>query len=398
MKSSLAFVSLLFLPDVFAVAVAIPSTPKLSSKRFGHAVKDDIDSTPVKRGSGSEQEGARAYFDVAAQNVKELKRDEPSRSRMKRSWPGLETIKDLLPRWGSAAQEVKELKLRKVSEHKELSPRRGSPLVVSPTSTSPSTSISGANGYLPPDPKQSLHNSLVGGHPFAGHGPAIVTPASSYVGMDDMNYTFTVPFTGTVPPIANATATLYVPATTPTCPPQPVGEYTDANGNFLPLALQPGYNGSISTNGTIPGNCTALPVPVPISEDDFLLLPEVLVPEDEVLIQGHVQGNTEVVEIDLIVNPNNTTGNSTIYGTGTYYGAGYNPGPTTTPTYGTGVNPLVTSMAEMRTTCSGLGPGGVCPPSATSSTASSTAGPGARQRVPDAANPGFTGPKVRARP
>ena len=347
MKSSLAFATILLLPDVFAVAV--PQKNELASKRFAHAVEDTIDSAPGKRDAISEPE--RNYFEqVATQSTKDLKRDGHFENIARRSWYGWNKFMDLLPRWHSAAQEVKELKPRGLAEHRELVPRRGRPLVVSPTSTPyPTTTPADPAGYLPSDPAQSYHNSLVGGHPWAGHGPAIVTAASSYKGMYDTNITITVPALGTAPPIANVTATLYAPAA-PSCHTMPVGEYVDSRGNFLPTDQQPGYNGSISTNGTT----LVCDNPMPIAED-------------EVLIQGHVEDDTEIVEIDIIPLPNNSTAN-------TYYDADYTPSPTTT-------NPLPSGPYN-----SGL---------SSTTSAPGSMGTGTRQRVPDAGNPGFTGPKVR---
>jgi len=312
MKSSLVFVTALFLPDVFAAAV--PSKPRLVAKRFPHA-----DSVPGNRDASSVSDGTLAYFGkVAAGGDQDLKR-------------------------------------RELSEHKEILPRRAGPLIggpsTTPTSTStpfPTTTLASADGYLPSDPAQSFHNSLVGSHPFYGHGPAIATPSptpSSYIGMSDTNITFVVPAAGTVPPIANATATIYA-APTAECLPQPVPEAIDSHGNFLPTDQQPGYNGSISTNGTVPGNCSTLSK----------------TPQDQVIIEGHMQGNTEVVEIDIIPLPDNSTLN-------TFYGAGFTPSGTPTSTY-------------LAAAASTTGPGA----------AMST---GTSQLVPDAGNPGFTGPKVR---
>lgn len=231
-------------------------------------------------------------------------------------------------------------------KRRELRPRRAGPLL-RPAITTPPPGV----GYLPVDPNQAAHNSIVGGHPFLGHGPAIVSAAPSSIGMYDTNLTLVLPIVGTAPPIQNATATIYAPEITD-CPPQPVGEYVDSDGNFLPPELQPGYNGSISTNGTIPGNCT----------------PVAPIPEDEVIITGHVEGNTEVVEINISPIPDNSTDygyNSTVH---SYYDAGYAPS---------------------------AGVGG----SSSSSTSSSAGslGTGTRQRVPvpDAGNPGFVGPEVR---
>ena len=350
MKSSLAFVTILFLPDVFAVAV--PHVPNSASKRFPRAVQvfperevPAADSVPVKRDATPEPERQLTYFKEAA------------------------------------AKGVEDLKPRELSEPevKELKPRRGSPLVVSSpaaisatfagssagTSAFPTTTLTGAVGYLPSDPAQSLHNSIVGSHPFYGHGPAIQTPAPSYVGEYDTNLTLVVPVHGTVPPIANATGTIYTPVETAECPPRPVPEYLDSDGSFLPTDQQPGYNGSISTNGTIPGNCSAT-INTPI-------------PEDKVLIQGHMEGNNEIVEIDIVPIPNNETK--------TYYGAGFTPIPTDSPAPSnvSGIVDSSTPSAAAAVSSGGTstGPG------------SSSTGTGTRQRVPDAGNPGFTGPKVR---
>jgi len=326
MKSSLIFVTALFLPDVFAAAV--PSKPQVVAKRFPHP-----NSAPVKRDASFESDGTRAHYEKAA------------------------------------AGGDPDLK------HRELLPRRAGPLVVdgpstTPTSTStpfpdttlvngpsavptsastpfPTTTLAGDVGYLPPDPAQNIHNSLVGGHPFGGHGPAIATPAS-YVGMSDTNITFVIPAAGTAPPIANATATIYAdPAPTAACLPHPVPEAVDSNGNFLPTDQQPGYNGSVSTNGTVPGSCSA-----PSTSK---------IPEDQVIIEGHMEGDTEVVEVDIIPLPSNST-------LSTYYGAGFTPSGT----------PTMDSGSAASTTG----------PSAPIST-------GASQPVPDAGNPGFTGPTVR---
>jgi len=311
MKSSLLLVTALFLPDVFAAAV--PSKPHLAVKRFPHA-----DSA---QDASSVSDGTLAYFGKVA------------------------------------AGGDKDLKHRELPEHKKLLPGRAGPLIggpsTTPTSTSTpfsTTSLASADGYLPSDPAQSFHNSLVGSHPFYGHGPAIATPSptpSSYIGMYDTNITFAVPAAGTVPPIANATATIYA-APTADCPPQPVPEAIDSHGNFLPTDQQPGYNGSVSTNGTVPGNCSAPTAPTP---------------QDQVIIEGHMEGNTEVVEIDIIPLPDNSTLN-------TFYGAGFTPSGTPTSTY----------LDSAASTTNGLG--------ASMST-------GTSQLVPDAGNPGFTGPKVR---
>lgn len=309
MKSSYLFVTALFLPDIFAAAV--PLKPHLAAKRFPHAGS--------ARDANSVSDGTLAYSEHVA------------------------------------AGGDQDLKHRELPKYKDILPRRAGPLIGGPSTTSdavsalfPLTTSTSVDGYLPSDPAQSLHNSLVGSHPFYGHGPAIPTPsptASSYIGIYDTNITFAVPAPGTVPPIANATATIYA-APTADCVPQPVPEAIDSHGNFLPSDQQPGYNGSISTNGTVPDNCSA----------------RAKTPEDQVIIEGHMEGNTEVVEIDIIPLPSNSTLN-------TFYGASFTPSGTPTATY---------FGSAASTTGSGA--------SASSGTA---------QRVPDAGNPGFTGPQVR---
>lgn len=233
MKSSFVLTTLLFLPN--ALVIAVPHVPKLVSKRFG----SPANALP----------GEKAH----------IKRD--------------------------------QLELRQP---------RGRPLVVAPgptTSSSATTSSPGAGstgdpGHLPPDPQQQTHNSIVGGHPFSGHGPVVGVHdlQNSTEGGNStngaMNLTVVVPVgANTVAPIQNATAIAYAQPVVASCTPQPVGEYIDSNGNFLPPDQQPGYNGSVSTNGTVPGNCAADADPVPV---------------EEIVIEGHVDGDIEIVDIDII--------------------------------------------------------------------------------------------------
>ena len=238
MKSSFALTTLLFLPD--ALAIAVPHIPKLVSKRFGSPAD-------VPRGESAHQ-----------------KRD----------------------------------------THLELRQPRGRPLVVAggPTTSSTGTTSAGGTystgdpGHLPPDPQQQAHNSIVGGHPFYGHGPVVNVHNLQNNTDGAMNLTVVVPVgTNTVPPIQNATATAYEQPVITSCMPSPVPEYIDSNGNFLPGDQQPGYNGSVSTNGTVPGNCpgNANASPVPI---------------EEIVIEGHVDGDIEIVDIDIIpLNGTNST-------------------------------------------------------------------------------------------
>ncbi|KAL8825606.1 MAG: hypothetical protein Q9191_004311 [Dirinaria sp. TL-2023a] len=263
MKSSFALTALLFLPN--ALAIAVPHVPKLVSKRFGNKA-----NAPP------------------GENV-HLKRD-------------------------------------------QLEPRqpRGRPLVVAggpnagTTTSGPAAGSTGGPGHLPFDPQQQAHNSIVGGHPFYGHGPVVNAPnsqgtngATSTSGA--MNLTVVVPVgTGTVAPIQNATAIAYAQPVVTSCPPQPVGEYVDSNGNFLPTDQQPGYNGSISTNGTVPGNCAANADPVPV---------------EEIVIEGHVDGDIEIVDIDII--PLNGT-NATSVTNSTNSGTSSSAAPPPRPSHGSG--------------------------------------------------------------
>ena len=324
MKSSFALAALLCAPEVFAVA--LPHIPKLKSRRYH---KDEVDST------------------------------------------------------NNAAHAERA----NVHDHgNELKPRRGVPLEVAGPSSTPvvttvaengvsgpsATPISSHLGMLP-RPAATLHNPYIGNHPFIGHGPVIrlptATPSASGYGE---NFTLTYLATGTTPPIANATATIYVPpivypidnTTVNSTSCDAVPELIDDNGNFLPGDLQPKYNGS--------SHCSPSAV-IPTYE-----IPE---PEAErIVIEGHMQGENEIVEVEITPLPvnisswNNTADNNY----GTYYGA--NPTgyayPSAVPTISYSPNYL-SSIATL----------------ASSAPAASSSAP--VHRVPTSSTPGFTGPKVR---
>lgn len=187
-----------------------------------------------------------------------------------------------------------------------------------------------------------------GNHPFIGHGPALhystytaPTSTPTYYGE---NYTLTYPATGTSPQIANATATIYIPAETypirnDTTPSNRTTEYhscdevpelIDDNGNFLPGSLQPKYNGS------------AICTPANIS---FIESP----PEAErIEVESHIDGDKEIVEVEITpLRLNSTSWNDTMdYNYGDYYGTG-RARPSGYPSHGTGILPwpVVTETA-----------------------------------------------------
>ena len=320
MKTSLACAALLCGPEVFAVA--LPHIPKLNSRWYHKDELDTNDAIHAKRGISQDHGG----------ELKPRQAGGPSSAPITTETPTLATT------------------------------------------TGPSGT--GNLGILPL-PAATLHNPFVGNHPFIGHGPVIRLPtgtpstSSSY---QAYNFTATYNFTGTTPPIANATATIYVPPivypvsnssdNVTSC--DSVPELVDGNGNFLPGDLQPKYNGSVKC------------VQTTYAETE----PEV----DEYVVEGHVVGDEEVVEVEITPLPYNATSwNSTTDegNYGTYYGA--NP---TGYIYPTGTNlpldlisstgtylPLDTSSAFASTT--------------------STASLVGNIRTPSSSTPGFTGPKVR---
>lgn len=337
MKSSITFLALLCAPEVFAVA--LPHLPKLNS-RWYH--KDELNTN-----------------------------------------------------------DVAHAKRERMHDHgNELKPRAAGPLVVDrpssqlATTTLPGTGISGPSsapveipaastsplGMLP-RPAATLHNPYVGNHPFIGHGPVVrfptATPSAS-ASEYGQNFTLTYLATGTTPPIANATATIYIPpivypisnntANVTTC--DEVPELIDANGNFLPGDLQPKYNGS--------SHCVSSIVNTTY---------EISGPEAErIVVEGHIVGENEIVEVEVTPLPMNISSwNNTADGNyGTYYGA--NP---TGYVYPSGSAPLPYSTESIPATLLGTGI------SSPLSSATSSSVPVPRQRVPTPDTPGFTGPKVR---
>lgn len=326
MKSSLALAALLCASEV--VALALPHIPKLKSRRYH---KGELD----------------------ANNVAHAER-------------------------GNAQDHGNELK-----------PRRGIPLEVARPSSTPVTTtvaesgisrpsaapISSQLGILP-RPAATLHNPYVGNHPFIGHGPVVRLPTAvpSASGYGE-NFTLTYLASGTTPPIANATATIYMPpivypidnttANATSC--DAVPELIDENGNFLPGDLQPKYNGS--------SHCTSSIVPPTY---------EISEPEAErVVVEGHMRGENEIVEVEITPLPanisawNNTADNNY----GTYYGAnptGYSyPSGVVSSTYLP--DDFISSIATM----------------ISSAPAASSSAPVHHQKVPTSSTPGFTGPKVR---
>lgn len=270
----------------------------------------------------------------------------------------------------------------------ELKPRRGIPIEVAGPSSTPVTTTGAGNGISGPSatpipsslgvlprPAATLHNPYIGNHPFIGHGPVIRLPtASPSVSGFGENFTLTYLVTGTTPPIANATATVYVPpivqpidnttANVTSC--DAVPELIDDNGNFLPGDLQPKYNGSSHCSSTVTPHY------------------EISEPEAErVVIEGHIEGENEIVEVDITPLPanisswNNTADN--YYGT--YYGA--NPTGYAYPSGAVSSTYLPDGFISSISTTT------FSPP------AFSSSAPVHHQKVPTSSTPGFTGPKVR---
>ncbi|KAL8786369.1 MAG: hypothetical protein Q9195_008234 [Heterodermia aff. obscurata] len=326
MKSSLALAALLCAPEVFAVA--LPHIPKLNSRWYHKDELDTNNAGHAKRGNDQD-------------HGNELKR------------------------------------------------RRGIPIEVAGPSSTPVTTTGAGTGVSGPSaiptsfhlgvlprPAATLHNPYIGNHPFIGHGPVIrlptATPSASGYGE---NFTLTYLATGTTPPIANATATIYIPpivrpidnTTVNATSCDAVPELIDENGNFLPGDLQPKYNGS--------SHCSSTVTP------DY----EVSEPEAErVVIEGHIQGENEIVEVDITPLPanisswNNTADNDY----GTYYGAN----PTGYYNYPSDV---VSSTSLPDDFISSI------PTTTFSAPAFSSSAPVHHQKVPTSSTPGFTGPKVR---
>ena len=321
MKSSLALAALLCAYEV--VAVALPHIPKLKSRWYHKGELDTNNAAHVKRGN--------------------------------------------------------------VHDHSnELEPRRGIPVEVAGPSSTPvtTTGISGPTtapissqlGVLP-RPAATIHNPYIGNHPFIGHGPVLRLPTAmpTATGYGE-NFTLTYLATGTTPPIANATATVYMPpivypvdnTTVNVTSCDAVPELIDDNGNFLPGDLQPKYNGS--------SHCTSTVKPTY----------EISAPEAErIVIEGHIQGENEIVEVDITPLPANVSSwnNTADNDYGTYYGAnptGYSyPSGVASSTYLP--DDFISSVAAM----------------ASSAPAASSSAPVHHQRVPTSSTPGFTGPKVR---
>ena len=329
MKSSLALAALLCAPEVFAVA--LPHIPKLYSRRY-HKDELDINAAHVERGN----------------------RDDHGN---------------------------------------ELKPRRAIPVEVARPSSTPVTTTVTENGVSGPSatlisshlgvlprPAATLHNPYIGNHPFLGHGPVVRLPTatpsasgSSASGYGE-NFTLTYLVTGTTAPIANATATVYMPpivypidnTTVNATSCDAVPELIDENGNFLPGDLQPKYNGSL--------HCTSTTIPAY----------EVSDPEAErIVIEGHLQGENEIVEVEITPLPanisswNNTADNDY----GTYYGA--NPTGYAYPSGVVSSTDLPDDFMSYTATISSSAP------------AASSSAPVHHQRVPTSSTPGFTGPKVR---
>lgn len=261
MKTSLLVQSLLLLPST--LAVALPHIPKLSFKRFPNN---------EKRETLTEDSLSDALS---------------SRTQPSKVAPLNQPYSQVRPR--APAGNSDRLSELAQSNH------RGRPLVVSPVGDRPV-------GRLPPDPQAQQHNSIVGNHPFYGVGPAVqpqpLPTGSLSSNSSGTNITFFVPVPPgvTSPPIANATGTVYKESLPTSCTPRPVPEYADSNGNFLPPDQQPGYNGSISTNGSVPGECLEDPPAVAAHE---------------IVITGEMEGNFEEVEIEIKPLSGNETGFAT---------------------------------------------------------------------------------------
>ena len=329
MKSSLALAALLCAPDVFAVA--LPHIPKIKSRWYHKDESDTNNAVHAEREKGYDHGN-------------------------------------------------------------ELKPRRGIPIEVARLSSTPATTTVTDNGVSEPSatpivshlgvlpkPAATLHNPYLGNHPFIGHGPVVRLPtgvpsSSSYPGYGE-NFTLTYLATGTTPPIANATATIYVPpivypidnTTVNATLCDAVPELIDEDSNFLPGDLQPKYNGSSHCNSS--GVIPTYEIPEPEAE--------------RVVIEGHMQGENEIVEVEITTLPanisswNNTADNDY----GTYYGAnptGYiYPSGVVSSTY------LPDDFLSYTATMTSSTP------------AASSSAPVHHQRVPTPSTPGFTGPKVR---
>ncbi|KAG7008153.1 hypothetical protein G7Y79_00007g022780 [Physcia stellaris] len=333
MKSSVAFIALLCAPEVFAVA--LPHMPKLNSRWYHKEELGTNDIAHAKRGRTHDNNELKPRAAGPFEVVR------PSSSPATTTLPGT-----------------------------GISGPSTTPEAAAAASTSPL-------GMLPL-PAATIHNPFVGNHPFIGHGPVVryptATPSASDYGQ---NFTLTYLATGTAPPIANATATIYIPpiiypisnntANVTTC--DEVPELIDANGNFLPGDLQPKYNGSshcvssiVNTTYTVAG------------------------PEAErIVVEGHIVGENEIVEVEVTPLPMNISSwNNTADGNyGTYYGANptgyvYPSGSTSLP-YSTESIPIYVG--------SGI--------SSSFSAPTSTSISVPHQRVPTSSTPGFTGPKVR---
>ena len=325
MKSSLALAALLCAPEVFAVA--LPHIPKLYSRRYH---KDELDTNNVAHAERGNRD----------------------------------------------------------DHGNELKPRRAIPVEVAGQSSTPVTTTGTENGFSGPSatlisshlgvlprPAATLHNPYIGNHPFIGHGPVIrlptATPSASGYGE---NFTLTYLATGTTAPIANATATVYMPpivypidnTTVNATSCDAVPELIDENGNFLPGDLQPKYNGS--------SHCTSTAIPTyEISEPEA----------ERIVIEGHLRGENEIVEVEITPLPanisswNNTADNNY----GTYYGA--NPTGYVYPSGVVSSTYLPDDFISYTATMTSSAP------------VASSSAPVHHQRVPTSSTPGFTGPKVR---
>ena len=330
MKSSVAFIALLCAPEAFAAA--LPHMPKLNSRWYHKDELDTNDIAHAKRGDHDNELKPRAAgpFEVVR----------PSSTPAETTLPGTG--------------------------------------ISGPSTTPEAVAASNSPLGLLPRPAATIHNPFVGNHPFIGHGPVVryptATPSASQYGQ---NFTLTYLATGTAPPIANATATIYIPpiiypisnntANVTTC--DEVPELIDANGNFLPGDLQPKYNGS--------AHCVSSTVNTTY---------KVTGPEAErIVVEGHIVGENEIVEVEVTPLPMNISSwNNTADGNyGTYYGA--NPTGYVYPS-GSASLPYSTESIPMY-----VGTGISSP----LSSATSSSAPVPRQRVPTPDTPGFTGPKVR---
>ena len=161
-----------------------------------------------------------------------------------------------------------------------------------------------------PEQTPTDDNPYVGNHPFIGHGPVVPFPTAgpTTTSYPSENYTLTYLATGTTPPIANGTATIYLPpvhypvinatdATNATdletvmletisCD---YPDQYDADGKLLPKNLQPKSNG---TSICTPANLTFIEAP----------------PQAErIEVEGHMRGDHQIVEVEITTLPLNST-------------------------------------------------------------------------------------------